>query len=92
MIIALILSILLNICLGWLAWEFYSRYMNELNIQGLEYPPYYQTVLISYRLPNQKVKFEEAWLAVNDNNELIWTLSDNTTVISDEHVLNWILL
>lgn len=91
MLFILIISITLNIYLGWLAWDIYSRYMEELYSHE-EYPIYYKTVMITYKLPNKETKSECAWLSVNDSGDMIWTLTDDVTIIPDEYILNWYYL
>lgn len=56
----------------------------------LQYPDYYKTVIINYIDQNGTICADEAWLAVNDNLEYIWTLSeDDTTIIPDDWVDYW---
>ena len=55
------------------------------------YPDCYKDVFIHYAFPGEEIQTEEAWLAVNDNGEFIWTLSkDDTTIIPDKYVRTWI--
>ena len=55
------------------------------------YPDCYKDVFINYAFPGEEMQVEEAWLAVNDNGEFIWTLSkDDTTIIPDKYVKTWI--
>lgn len=56
-----------------------------------KYPPYYRDVMITWKYPKDKHLYKgKAWLAVNDNLEYIWTLSDGSEkVISDDYVINW---
>lgn len=58
------------------------------------YPIYYTPVYIKYFVPNDKqYHIDIAWLAVNDDGEKIWTLSnDNTTIIPNELVVDWFLI
>lgn len=53
------------------------------------YPTYYKDVLISYKLPGKEIQKATAWLAVNDDLECIWTISDTDIIIPDEYVLEW---
>ena len=54
------------------------------------YPDYYKDVFIYY-ISSGEIKIEKAWLAINDNEEYVWTLSkDNTTIIPDKYVTTWI--
>lgn len=55
-----------------------------------KYPPYYKSVFIVYKFPRKSKEIAEAWLSVNDKGEYIWTLSDDTTIIPDKYVINWI--
>lgn len=68
----------------------YNKMIKEI-LEDHSYPEYYKDVLIYYQLPNEPEEHvEKAWLAVNDNNEYIWTLfDDDTTVIPDVYVIKW---
>ena len=55
-----------------------------------EYPEYYKDVLIYYRKPDEDFdRTIQAWLAVNDDLEYIWTRSDNDYIIPDDWVIKW---
>ena len=46
--------------------------------------------LIFYQLPSDsEEQVEKAWLSVNENNEYLWTLSNDDRVISDKFVTKW---
>ena len=67
----------------------YNKIVQEI-LEDRSYPEYYKDVLIYYQLPgNSEEHIEKAWLAVNDDNEYLWTLSDNNRVISDKFVTRW---
>lgn len=67
----------------------YNKIVREI-LEYNSYPEYYKDVLIYYQLPGESEEHvEKAWLAVNDDNEYIWTLSDNDQIISDECVIRW---
>lgn len=55
------------------------------------YPPYYKEVFIEY-LPSDcdKCVIAKAWLAVDDDNNLVWVLADSGEWIEDKQVVNWI--
>ena len=54
------------------------------------YPEYYKDVLITFKFPGEHHSYtKKAWLAVNDNLEYIWTLSDSSIIIPDDYVINW---
>lgn len=58
--------------------------------QKVEYPPYYHDVEICYEHPGEDFqRYDRAWLSVNDNLELIWTLSETEVIIEDKYVLFW---
>lgn len=67
----------------------YNKMVREI-LKDHSYPEYYKDVLIYYQLPNDSEEhIEEAWLAVNENNEYLWTLSKDDRVISDKFVTRW---
>ena len=79
---------LISICLNIYSYRRYTKLTNDI-INDI-YPEYYKDVWIHYRLPDESEEhIEKAWLAVNDNGEYIWTLSDNEQIISDECVICW---
>lgn len=54
------------------------------------YPPYYKIVFIEYcPADSERYVIAKAWLAVDDNDNYIWTLVDNDEVIEDKQVVNW---
>ena len=70
----------------------YTRYNKIVrkNLEDHSYPEYYKDVLIYYQLPSDsEEQVEKAWLSVNENNEYLWTLSDDNRVISDKIVTRW---
>ena len=70
----------------------YTRYNKMIRkiLEDHSYPEYYKDVLIYYQLPSDSEEHvEKAWLAVNENNEYLWTLSDDNRVISDKFVTKW---
>lgn len=78
----------MNFIFGWMGFDFYKKYV--VMVKAHNYPEYYKDVLIYYQLPNDSEEhIEEAWLAVNENNEYLWTLSDNEQIIPDEWVTHW---
>lgn len=67
----------------------YNKIVREI-LEDHSYPEYYKDVLIYYQLPSDsEEQVEKAWLAVNENNEYFWTLSDDNRVISDKIVTRW---
>lgn len=59
-----------------------------------DHPPYYRDVLIYYQRPDDKntIYTVKAWLAVNDDLELIWTRSDNEWIVPNNWVIKWEML
>ena len=54
------------------------------------YPPYYKEVFIEYcPADGDRCVITKAWLAVDDNDNLVWTLVDSDEVIADKQVVNW---
>lgn len=44
----------------------------------MNYPPYYKPVFVKYILRGLKEEhIDKMWLAVNDNGEYLWTLTNN---------------
>ena len=67
----------------------YNKAIQEISKDQF-YPEYYKDVLIYYQLPGESEEHvEKAWLAVNDDNEYLWTISDNDRVILDKYVIRW---
>lgn len=67
----------------------YNKIVREI-LEDHSYPEYFKDVLIYYQLPGDSEEHvEKAWLAVNDDNEYLWTISDNDQVILDKHVIRW---
>ena len=67
----------------------YNKIVREI-LEDHSYPEYYKDVLIYYQLPSDsEEQVEKAWLSVNENNEYLWTLSDDNRVISDKIVTRW---
>ena len=67
----------------------YNKMVREI-LEDHSYPEYFKDVLIYYQLPGESEEHvEKAWLAVNDDNEYLWTISDNDQVILDKHVIRW---
>lgn len=67
----------------------YNKMVRE-TLKDYSYPEYYKDVLIHYQLPgNSEEHIEEAWLAVNENNEYLWTLSKDDQIISNKFVTRW---
>ena len=67
----------------------YNKMIKEI-LEDHSYPEYYKDVLIYYQLPNDsEEQVEKAWLAVNDDNEYIWTISDTDLIIPDKFVIRW---
>lgn len=67
----------------------YNKIVREI-LEDRSYPEYFKDVLIYYQLPGDSEEHvEKAWLAVNDDNEYLWTISDNDQVILDKHVIRW---
>ena len=57
---------------------------------SLQYPRYYHDVWITFIDPIEDcIKSAQAWLAINDKLEPIWTLSDSDVIIPDEWVDSW---
>jgi hypothetical protein len=55
---------------------------------GMQYPPYYKPVMVEYSCNKSNIsQIETFWLAVDDNNKLIWTKEDNTTIIFDKDII-----
>ena len=55
---------------------------------GVQYPPYYKPVMVEYSYIKSNIsQIEALWLAVDDNNKLIWTKEDNTTIIFDKDIV-----
>lgn len=55
-----------------------------------EYPDYYKDVLIYYRIPGEDcIRTIQAWLAVNDDLDYIWTLVGTDIIIPDKYVIDW---
>lgn len=55
-----------------------------------KYPEYYRDVWITFKFPGTKELItKRAWLAVNDNLEMMWTLSDSNLIIDDDWVTKW---
>ena len=90
--LAMLIATALNLISVGLNIYSYTRY-NKIVRKILEdhsYPEYYKDVLIYYQLPSDSEEhIEEAWLATNENNEYIWTLSKDDRVISDKFVTKW---
>lgn len=67
----------------------YNKMIREI-LKNHSYPEYYKDVLIYYQLPSDsEEQVEKAWLAVNEDNEYLWTLSNDNRVISDKFVTKW---
>ena len=67
----------------------YNKIIKEI-LEDHSYPEYYKDVLIYYQLPSDsEEQVEKAWLAVNVDNEYIWTISDTYRVIPDKFVIRW---
>lgn len=67
----------------------YNKMVREI-LEDHFYPEYYKDVLIYYQLPGESEEHvEKAWLAVNDDNEYLWTLSGNDQIILDKYVIRW---
>lgn len=67
----------------------YNKMIREI-LEDHSYPEYYKDVLIYYQLPSDsEEQVEKAWLAVNEDNEYLWTLSNDNRVISDKFVTKW---
>lgn len=67
----------------------YNKAIQEISKDQF-YPEYYKDVLIYYQLPSDsEEQVEKAWLAVNEDNEYLWTLSNDNRVISDKFVTKW---
>ena len=88
MLIATILN-LISVGLNIYSYTRYNKIVWEI-LEDHSYPEYYKDVLIYYQLPSDsEEQVEKAWLAVNENNEYLWTLSDDNRVISDKFVIRW---
>ena len=61
--------------------------------ESIEYPPYYRSVFVKYRIKGTNIiKTQKMWLAVNVKGKHIWTdACNNTHVWTDEEieVINW---
>lgn len=80
---------LIAVCLNIYSYERYTKLAEDI-INDIAYPEYYKDVWIYYRLPGESEELTEmAWLSVNDNEEYIWTKSDNEQIIPDEWVTRW---
>lgn len=67
----------------------YNKLIREV-VKDQTYPEYYKDVWIYYQLPGESEEHvEKAWLAVNEDNEYLWTLSNDNRVISDKFVTKW---
>lgn len=90
--LAMFIATALNLIAVGLNIHSYTRY-NKIVREILEdhsYPEYFKDVLIYYQLPGDSEEHvEKAWLAVNDDNEYLWTISDNDRVILDKYVIRW---
>jgi hypothetical protein len=88
MLIATALN-LISVGLNIYSYTRYNKMVREI-LEDHSYPEYYKDVLIYYQLPSDSEEYvEKAWLAVNENNEYFWTLSNDNRVISDECVIRW---
>lgn len=54
-----------------------------------DYPPYYQVIVIQYIDRKQQQHIDPAWLSIDDDDNYIWTLEDNETLINDNQVIDW---
>ena len=80
---------LISVGLNIYSYTRYNKMISEI-LKDHSYPEYYKDVLIYYQLPSDSEEHvEEAWLAVNENNEYLWTLSNDDRVISDKFVTKW---
>lgn len=80
LILILFICITIGVCI----------YKNYTAKPSKEYPPYYKDVWIYYCLPGEKSeRIKLAWLSINDNEEYIWTRSDNEQIIPDAWVIKW---
>lgn len=52
------------------------------------YPPYYEVVFIEY-LHRDRYIIARAWLAIDDDDNYIWTLEESEEIIEDSRVINW---
>ena len=66
----------------------YNKLTQEI-VKDQIYPEYYKDVWIYYCLPGKTECIDRAWLAVNNNGEYIWTISDNDQIILDKFVTKW---
>ena len=88
MLIATALN-LISVGLNIYSYTRYNKMVREI-LEDHSYPEYYKDVLIYYQLPSDsEEQVEKAWLAVNENNEYLWTISDDNRVISDKFVTRW---
>lgn len=88
MLIATALN-LISVGLNIYSYTRYNKMIREI-LEDHSYPEYYKDVLIYYQLPSDSEEHvEKAWLAVNENNEYLWTLSNDNRVISDKFVTKW---
>lgn len=80
---------LISVGLNIYSYTRYNKMIREI-LEDHSYPEYYKDVLIHYQLPSDSEEhIEEAWLAVNENNEYLWTLSNDNRVISNKFVTKW---
>ena len=80
---------LISVGLNIYSYTRYNKMIREI-LEDLSYPEYYKDVLIYYQLPSDsEEQVEKAWLAVNEDNEYLWTLSNDNRVISDKFVTKW---
>jgi hypothetical protein len=88
LLIATVLN-LISVVLNVYSCARYKELISEI-IKDQSYPEYYKDVLIYYQLPSDsEEQVEKAWLAVNDDNEYLWTISETYRVISDKFVNRW---
>ena len=80
---------LISVGLNIYSYTRYNKMIKEI-LEDYSYPKYYKDVLIYYQLPSDsEEQIEKAWLAVNDDNEYIWTISDTDRIIPDKFVIRW---
>lgn len=80
---------LVSVCLNIYSYKHYTKLTEDI-INDIAYPEYYKDVWIYYHLPGESEELTKmAWLSVNDNEEYIWTRSDNEQIIPDEWVTRW---
>lgn len=88
MFIATVLN-LISVGLNLYSYRRYTKLTDNI-INDFSHPEYYKDVQIHYCIPGETTKHvKTAWLAMNDNNEYIWTISNSDQVIPDDWVIKW---